>query len=516
MSEPRRITGTHVYSYVKCPHLAALDLHLPRAARRAPHPWEEFAAQRGRDHETKLVATLAVQAPAYPDRDFAAGAAATLALLRGGAPLVHQAVLLADDRLGLPDLLRRIPGDSDLGDFHYEVLDVKSSGRMRGDQILQVVFYAQLLATVQGRLPEHGAVVLKDGREERFRIADYGAACDEVVAALRRLRGDLSASRPTLQAGCSHCYHDQRCLPELTTRRDLSLVAGMTPGARAILEGVGCRTVEDLAAFHPDGPRARGHLDTALLRRLRRGAEAAVTGAPIVEARPRSPTERLHQGALVHLLADPYADRVLAIGVLHPPTAAGRFACELPADRAAEWPAFERLVADLPARAPLLHFGSALPHWCEERAFAHEADPAVEARFVDLHKRLRGAATSPRAVFDLADFVRVGLGRDPLRAGHPGAAGMWVDQPDGTARLQAKLHADLLDLAALQARLLDAGGDGAGGTPGPTAVPPAESAAQRTTAGAVASARLGAAGPAPEPSSAPAQAAPAPPAAADS
>jgi uncharacterized protein len=455
MSEPRRITGTHVYSYVKCPHLAALDLHLPRAARRAPHPWEEFAAQRGRDHETNLVATMAVQAPAYPDRDFAAGAAATLALLRGGAPLVHQAVLLADDRLGLPDLLRRVPGASDLGDFHYEVLDVKSSGRMRGDQILQVVFYAQLLAAVQGRLPEHGGILLKDGREERFRIADYGAACDEVVAALRRLRGDLSASRPTLQAGCGHCYHDQRCLPELAARRDLSLVAGMTPGARAILEGVGCRTVEDLAAFHPDGPRARGHLDTALVRRLRRAAEAACAGAPLPEARPRSPSERLDQGALVHLLTDPYAGRVLAIGVLHPATADGRLACELPGSRDDEWPAFERLVADLPARAPLLHFGPALPHWCEERTYAHEADPAVEARFVDLHKRLRGAATYPRPVFDLADLVRVGLGRDPLRAGHAGAAGMWASEPDGAARLAAKLRADLDDLAELKARLLD-------------------------------------------------------------
>ena len=49
----RRITGTHVYPYVKCKHLAALDLHLSRAERRPPHPWEEFAAQRGRDFETR-------------------------------------------------------------------------------------------------------------------------------------------------------------------------------------------------------------------------------------------------------------------------------------------------------------------------------------------------------------------------------------------------------------------------------------------------------------------------------
>ncbi|MCA8951846.1 MAG: hypothetical protein KDE27_20215, partial [Planctomycetes bacterium] len=175
----RRITATHVYSYVKCPRLAALDLHLPRSERRPPTEWEEFAARRGRDFEDAYVAGLGVVAPVYPERDFDAGSAATLVLLRAGEPLIHQGVLMAEDRLGLPDLLRRLPGSSALGEHHYEVIDVKTSGRSRGDQILQVVFYSQLLAEVQQRVPEFGALVLKDGSEERFRIADYdGAARD--------------------------------------------------------------------------------------------------------------------------------------------------------------------------------------------------------------------------------------------------------------------------------------------------------------------------------------------------
>ena len=59
-------------------------------------------------------------------------------------------------------------------------------------------------------------------------------------------------------------------------------------------------------------------------------------------------------------------------------------------------------------------------------------------------------------MFDLPDLVRFGLGRDPLRAGHQGAAGLWAQQPDGAERLQKKLHADLQDLAELKARILDA------------------------------------------------------------
>jgi predicted RecB family nuclease len=450
----RRITGTHVYAYVKCPHLAALDLHVPRAERRPPTEWEEFAARRGRDFETEFVRSLPVATPAYPERDFVAGAAATLQLLEQGADWIHQGVLAVDDRLGLPDLLRKLPGASSLGDHHYEVLDVKTSGRARGDQILQVVFYTQLLAAVQGRMPTHGALILKDGREDRFLIADYVAACDEVLHELRRSRDDLGASRPFLQPACASCHHDQRCLPALQTGGDLSLVHGMSHGARAILEQLGCRTVADLATFHPEGARARGNLDPTLVRRLRRGAQAHLLGNVLVEERPRA--ERFDGAAIVHLLTDPYADRVLAFGVLHPATAAGAFACELPRARGEEWDACRRLLTKVPRGVSLLHFGESLPRWHEEHALQREPEPSAETRFVDLQRRLRAAAVFPRPVFGLADYVRVALQRDPWRAGHPGSAAAWSLLADGEARLQAKLRADLEDLADLKAKILDA------------------------------------------------------------
>lgn len=450
----RRITATHVYSYVKCPRLAALDLHLSRKDRRPPAEHEEFAAQRGRDFEDEYVAALGVAAPVYPERDFEAGAAATLAMLREGDWMIHQGVLQVGDRLGLPDLLRKLPGESELGGHHYEVVDVKTSGRSRGDQILQVVFYSQLLAEVQGRAPEFGALVLKDGSEERFKVADYDGAAREVVEALRGLREDMDRARPFLQWGCSSCYHDHRCLPELEARDDLSLVMGMSRGAQAILERLGCRTVADLAVFHPDGAQKRGNLDAALVRRLRKAAQTRLLGRPVLEVRPRGPS--LARSAIVHLLADPFADRVLAFGVLHPAAADGDFRWRRAATAGDEWDAFQDLVGELPPRAAVLHFGAALPRWYETHAFDREASPALEARFVDLRARLRTAAVYPGPVFGLDDYVRLGLGKDPLRAGHAGAAAIWATLPDGDDRMREKLRSDLVDLAALRAEILEA------------------------------------------------------------
>jgi hypothetical protein len=450
----RRLTGTHVYSYVKCPRLAALDLHLSRAERREPTEWEEFAAKRGRDFEDAYVKDLGVVQPAYPERDFEAGFAATQALLRDGTPLIHQAVLFVEDRLGLPDLLRKLPGASELGDHHYEVIDVKTSGRSRGDQILQVVFYSQLLALVQGRLPEHGALVLKDGREERFLIADYAAAGTEVLAALRRLRDDPSAARPFLQMGCSGCYHDQRCLPELAKAQDLSLVQGMSHGAQAILEGLGCRTIADLAVFHPDHARQRGNLDATLLRRLRRAAQAHLLGKPILEVRPRG--ERL----------DAARDRAPADGSVRGPRARDWHA--LPGDRSgavhvgtaahgrrrmARAAPPRRRPAAARAAAALRRGAAALARRARVRTRSRSRARSALRRSQQAPARCGGLSA---AVFGLADLVREGLGRDPFRAGHPGAAAMWTTMPDGDDGLRAKLHADLLDLAALKAQVLDA------------------------------------------------------------
>jgi hypothetical protein len=156
------------------------------------------------------------------------------------------------------------------------------------------------------------------------------------------------------------------------------------------------------------------------------------------------------------MLSDPFADRVLAFGVLQPATATGSFTFSLPVTAADEWDALKRLLAPLPRGATLLHYGEALPRWCEAHAFAREADPAFEARFVDNGPRLKAAATWPRAVFGLGDLVQFGLGVDPLRAGYAGAAAMWTTLPDASERLQAKLRADLFDLAALKAAILDA------------------------------------------------------------
>ena len=81
----RPITGTHVYTMMKCPRAVALDLHEDRSRRRRLRDDEEFVLRRGREHEARVVAGLGWPEPEYDRGDFATGAAATAAMLADGS-----------------------------------------------------------------------------------------------------------------------------------------------------------------------------------------------------------------------------------------------------------------------------------------------------------------------------------------------------------------------------------------------------------------------------------------------
>lgn len=454
-----RITGTHVYTWMKCPTAVGLDLHGDRAQRRPLEDWEEFVRKRGRDFEEDFVATLDVVEPEYERGEFAAGAERTLELMREGHEWIFQGVLRWVDpgdgveRLGLPDLMRRVEGESELGGHHYEVVDVKTSGRPRGDQVLQVVFYSRLLAAIQGREATEGGLILKDGREQRFALAAYRAALAEVERGIVRAFEGREAVAPMHGPECSSCHWSSLCGPELEDGDDLSLVQGMTRGLRTTLQRGGFSRAADLLV--PAATIAkRARIEGALARRLHKAAVARSEGRCLAEGSQAGGA----RGAILHVLSDPFADRLLWVGASFPAAEGGAVfdRCPDPSlGEMGEWQAFAEVLAQLPDDVRLFHYGAALPRWYEARACRREAGLGAERRFVDLARQLRGAAIYPGPVFGLAEHVRLGLGRDPHRAGNARGAALWATEPDGGERaLRAKGASDLADLGALRERFL--------------------------------------------------------------
>ncbi|MCA8958151.1 MAG: TM0106 family RecB-like putative nuclease [Planctomycetes bacterium] len=446
-----RITGTHVYTLLRCPHATALDLHEDRAKRRPVTEVEEFVRQRGRTWEAEVVEALGYVEPDYPRGAWDEGASRTAALLRDGVVGVSQGVLLGERRLGIPDLLRREDGESAFGAFHYVVGDIKSSGRPRSDQLLQVAFYSRLLAALQQRAPEYGYLILKDGSEHRFALAEFDAVLEEVEERVVELMEDRSASAPFFGSGCAKCHWSELCRTELEAGDDLSLLQGMTRGLRTMLQRAGFDTCAALRTMVVERAARHTHLEPTLLRRLKQAAEARAAGRPLPQR--RSVQLDLRGAAVVHHLYDPFRERMLYFGARYPAGDEGAFFGVRPATARDELRCFLQLVGELPPRVPLLHYGEALPRWFAEAVRDEHAvpagAPALEARFVDLGRRLRGAAVYPGPVFGLGDHVRYALDADPERAGAGDAAAMWAERPDGGHWLEAKCRADLEDLGRL-------------------------------------------------------------------
>ena len=125
-----------------------------------------------------------------------------------------------------------------------------------------------------------------------------------------------------------------------------------------------------------------------------------------------------------------------------------------PKDKDAERDAFLQLIAGVPKKLPLAHYGDMLPRWFSDSGVPQDRI-GIESRFVDLARRLRGAAIYPGPIFGQAQHVAFALERDPYRAGDGDAAAMHAAAEDGEAWLLRKGESDLKDLCDLVAFVRD-------------------------------------------------------------
>ncbi len=290
----RAITATHVYRYLLCEHSATLAFHGDPARRVNPHEGLRLMLELGNRHEADFVAEHCADwsTPRYPERDWGGGLEATLELMRKAVPGILQGVLLGPDRLGMPDLLRKEAGKSELGDHHYVAGDIKSSARPHTEQVMQVLFYTRLVEELQGRQPSYGYLVMADGREKRFQVETLLPIFDEVLMEIRGIRAGKRATRLHLCRECGSCQWRNHCRGQALAADDLSRIAGIGRGTAELLRQAGIATVAELAAMSAE--RAREVADADLLglevlEPLRRRGRATARGKPTILSAPDVP-----------------------------------------------------------------------------------------------------------------------------------------------------------------------------------------------------------------------------------
>jgi uncharacterized protein len=201
---------------------------------------------------------------------------------------VFQGAFLSGNWGGWSDFLERVESPSALGSFSYEVADTKLKRRADPKHVLQLVLYSDLLAEIQGVVPEFAHVELGDGTRAMLRLADYSAYARMARARLEAFVADPQPTRPVPCADCGLCRWADHCNSVWQAEDSLFNVANISRGQVKKLEAAGVDTLEGLSTL--DRP-IRGMAENTLARLITQARlqQARKTGEPDFELRAPEP-----------------------------------------------------------------------------------------------------------------------------------------------------------------------------------------------------------------------------------
>jgi uncharacterized protein len=268
------LSPTDLADFLACRHKTALELEAARGERERPthsDPFTDLLRKRGEEHERRYVDSLRAQGLTVEDLsvlrsvgDRAEKAAQTLEAMRRGPDVIVQAPLFDGTWFGYADILLKVPGESALGDWHYEAQDTKLARETRAGAILQLCVYTDLLTAMQRREPERFVVVTPAG-SHAYRVTDVAAYFRLVKCNLRTHVGqgfspadhgaaeaaphDNPPTVPDPVEHCSLCRWWDICNAQRRAADHLQFVANLGRRHKKELEAHGITTKAALAAW---------------------------------------------------------------------------------------------------------------------------------------------------------------------------------------------------------------------------------------------------------------------------
>ncbi len=210
--------------------------------------YDELRMQQGIDFEAAWVKTNFGNAVKIePGFGFEALKKTFQAMLQG-APAIYQPQLwdLSHDSYGKGDLLvRDDSAASDLGRFHYRVIEIKRSKSLQAYHALQAAYYNQILTLLQGYEPLEMTIALTDSLAS-VPYPDQKAELNRLRTFWRSLRDDPIAPETRRPPDSSHSpwrvYGNKRIFEQ----KDLVLLAGIQKREREKLRQAGIHRVDQL------------------------------------------------------------------------------------------------------------------------------------------------------------------------------------------------------------------------------------------------------------------------------
>jgi predicted RecB family nuclease len=287
------LSPSDVTAYLACEHLTNLSLRVARGELVAPpfaNDQAELIFRKGDEHEKAYLQRLKDQGRQVADLssepvDWERGPRETEEAMRAGVEVIYQAALLGDGWRGVADFLVRTDTPSGLGRWSYEALDTKLARHAKPAYILQLCFYSERIAAIQGLAPARIHVLLGNLTQETFKPEEFGAYYRRVCRRLEDFVADPPPTEPYPVDRCSICEFRPLCDAYWQDVDHLTGVAGIHRRQVASLRTAGIGTLAALGAV-PADPAPHG-IPEDTFEKLRQQARlqlyARTTGEDVYE-----------------------------------------------------------------------------------------------------------------------------------------------------------------------------------------------------------------------------------------
>lgn len=409
------IRATDLTALLTCDRQVYLNYFGDRAQAVEPSAYQRLLRDQGVAFEQSVLETFAPQrVPAMPE-DLDEAFRQTIEFMQRGVSAIYQGVLIDGDLIGIPDLLLRVEGPSQLGAYHYRAVDIKAAKNIKPAYELQVMFYGRLLAAMQG-ISGQGALLLRDDSPDApypFHEVIVEPNDEQFSAALDALI-ELAAGRepqPFISSACNDCPWRAVCLPIAEAANDISLVTGLARTVWEQLHASGLGTLEAAAGADVSDLTPMYRVGEKTAQHIIRQASALTGDRPVAIAPPDLP--RPAEGEIffdVESYAHATGTDYYLMGLLVREGEGYRFAYDLaehPADERAMWDAFLARISQY--SGPVYHYGRYEATTIRTLIARYGKDPlagALLGRLVDLQKLLRKSVTLPIRGYSLKQVAR--------------------------------------------------------------------------------------------------------------
>ena len=263
-----RISASHLYAYVQCPHRIWRDAHDDASLKDSPNEFVQLLWEQGFQYERQVIDEQKKEIEIMDLSQIPAEErfVKTLEAMRNKTPYIYQGCLEVDDLIGKPDLLKLeangeyIPIDIKSGMGYKDAGNDEDEVKLKNTYAVQLWLYIDALIRLQFSSRKIGKIWDSKGRIVEYDLEraqgprkkqTWWELYQEVLLNVRDILDKRNRTEAALASVCKLCEWYTDCKKQCFERNDITLIHEIGRSTRADFVPI-AQTVRQLASIKPE------------------------------------------------------------------------------------------------------------------------------------------------------------------------------------------------------------------------------------------------------------------------